>query len=76
MTGKRIKQSIRRRILERDGYRCVECGITADKMTMCVDHILARCLGGTDRDENLRALCAPCNGEKALKEFRAWRQFQ
>ena len=72
MTAKRIKASIRKRILERDGYACQICGVTRADMTIVVDHIIARALGGTDEDGNLRALCAPCNHDKSLEEFVHW----
>lgn len=54
----------RKRILERDGYRCRVpdphvCTVVADQ----VDHIVRRQHGGTDDDHNLRAACA--NGNRA-----------
>ena len=57
-------QRTRRRILERDGYRCQipdvhRCTGYATE----VDHIVPRAQGGPDRDDNLRAACG--NGNKA-----------
>lgn len=59
---------IRRAILERDGYRCVQCRMTAEEhmakwnRQITVDHI--------DRDRrnnahsNLQTLCLSCHGRK------------
>lgn len=58
----------RRRILDRDGYRCVECG--TDNEPFEVDHWHATALGGTDDDENLRTLCAHCHRIKTNRDVR------
>lgn len=55
-------QRTRRRILERDGYRCQvpdphHCTIVATE----VDHIVPKAQGGPDRDDNLRAACSTGN---------------
>lgn len=54
----------RERIYERDGHRCVECGSEED---LTLDHIHPRSLAGSDRDDNLRALCRPCNSRKGAR---------
>jgi 5-methylcytosine-specific restriction endonuclease McrA len=51
-------EKIRLVILQRDGYRCVQCGSTDN---MQVDHILPLSKGGTHHPDNLRALCRRCN---------------
>lgn len=54
----------RRRILARDGNRCVYCG-TANKLG--IDHVVPRTLGGPEEDWNMVASCEPCNKRKGQK---------
>jgi hypothetical protein len=54
----------RKRILERDQWRCRYCGSQRD---LQVDHIFPRSLGGGNQDENLAVACATCNHEKSNK---------
>ena len=58
------------RILERDGYTCQVCGLAAGDpdpdrpgrtVRLHVDHVVPRHEGGTNDDDNLRALCNVCN---------------
>jgi len=51
-------RSLWRRILERDGWRCQDCGITTD---LQVHHIVPRGRGGADVEQNLITLCASCH---------------
>jgi len=51
----------RKRIMERDGYKCVHCG--ADE-GLSIDHIIPRTKGGSNKDDNLQVLCATCNSSK------------
>jgi len=55
----------RRRILNRDGYRCQQCGATATE----VDHLVR----GIEADWNYRSLCAPCHRAKTQAEAAAAR---
>jgi len=49
---------LRQRVLERDGWRCQNCG----NMTQLeVHHMLFRGRGGGDIEENLITLCATCH---------------
>ncbi len=59
--GHQIAVTIRRRIMERDGNKCVKCGETE---FLTIDHIQPRVAGGTDEDANLRVLCRSCNGKR------------
>ncbi len=47
-------------VLQRDGWRCKECGGPAN----VVDHIEPIARGGTDDPSNLQAMCAGCIGAK------------
>jgi hypothetical protein len=60
----RYEPGQRERIYARDGFRCVECGTDED---LTLDHIHPRSLAGSDRDENLRTLCRPCNSRKGAR---------
>jgi 5-methylcytosine-specific restriction endonuclease McrA len=55
------------RVLQRDGYSCVLCSCPVG---LTVDHIIPRCVGGSDRYENLRTLCRPCNEAKGQDDGR------
>jgi RNA-directed DNA polymerase len=48
----------RHRILERDGYRCTQCGSTDN---LDVHHLQARKDGGGQEDDNLVTLCENCH---------------
>lgn len=55
----------KQQILERDGYRCVVCGKgPMDGMTLHVDHIKPKDLGGKATLENGQILCATHNFRK------------
>lgn len=54
----------RKRILERDRWRCRYCGSQRD---LQVDHIFPRSMGGGNQDDNLAVACASCNHEKSNK---------
>ena len=46
------------RVLERDGWRCQNCGRTSD---LQVHHIRSRSQLGDDTESNLITLCAVCD---------------
>lgn len=52
---------------------CVVCD-EADKMVLECDHILARCLGGTDDWDNLQVLCKSCHRTKTKQDMILWRR--
>jgi hypothetical protein len=52
-------------VLKRDHYRCQLCKKTGVELE--VDHILPVSRGGTDRFDNLRTLCWPCNRKRGNK---------
>ena len=56
-----IPTHVRRRVLERDEYRCQDCGSTE---RLHVDHIIPVSRGGPNHVANLRVLCRSCNLSK------------
>ena len=72
--------AVRRRVLERDGYRCRQCG-KAGRLE--VDHVVPLEKGGDEWDEaNLQAICRLHHIQKTQGENRrpltpaeaAWRE--
>lgn len=61
----------RRLIYERDGYHCQLCYIqvsplsTAPGATLQLDHVIPWSALGSDRSDNLRSLCGPCNDDRS-----------
>lgn len=63
-----MSDSLRYKILKRDGFRCVLCGRTAaDGVKLHVDHIKPIAKGGKTIESNLRTLCDQCNIGKSDK---------
>jgi hypothetical protein len=74
-----ISQAVRRRVFERDGSRCVVCGVgngeeypgePGSKGVLTVGHIVANDHGGSSDMNNLRAECKRCN-EPVRQEIRS-----
>ena len=67
ITLRKLKNSVvglklRREILERDKFRCVVCGRSAeDGVKLQVDHVHPRSKEGTKDKSNLATLCSECN---------------
>lgn len=59
--GSGVPRGTRRRVLARDGCRCVECG-GAELLT--VHHIVARNDGGSNHAGNLTTLCLRCHDKQ------------
>lgn len=58
----RLGDRLRYEIMERDGFRCVKCGRTADDgIKLHVDHIVPVSKGGRSIKSNLQTLCERCN---------------
>ena len=63
-----ISETTRQAVLIRDNCRCRACGFS-DSLTMEIDHVKPRSLGGLDDLDNLQALCSFCNNTKANIEY-------
>lgn len=57
----KIPRKLWKRVMERDGYRCVTCDSHID---LCCDHVVPESKGGPTTFENLQAMCRPCNSRK------------
>ncbi|RZV12546.1 DNA directed RNA polymerase subunit P/RPABC4 [Natrinema hispanicum] len=51
--------SIRKEVLERDGYQCKSCGETEKELH--VHHVEPLSEGGSNSKNNLKTLCHPCH---------------
>jgi ATP adenylyltransferase len=63
-----VPGSVRYEVLQRAGFRCELCGISADERALEVDHILPRKHGGQDEFSNFQALCWKCNASKGARD--------
>lgn len=52
---------LRWRVLSKDKFKCVACGIDSQSEILHVDHINPLSLGGETIESNLRTLCCKCN---------------
>ena len=66
-TGGTKWATMRKRILDRDGWICGYCGVALVTSNATVDHIIPQIVAPHLRydPDNLRAACRPCNGAKA-----------
>ena len=53
--------SLRTRVLERDGWRCQNCGSSTD---LQIHHLTKRSKLGDDAFDNLITLCVSCHGQE------------
>ncbi len=54
----------KQKVLERDNFTCVNCGVSGDFNALEVDHIVSVKDGGTNDESNLQTLCYKCNMDK------------
>ena len=58
----KVTPKLRYQVLKRDGFRCVQCGVSAaDGAKLHVDHIVPVSRGGKTVMSNLQTLCETCN---------------
>lgn len=60
-----LESSRRRRIFERDRFRCVYCNNVFRDEDLSLDHVQPRVKGGDHSDGNLVTCCKACNELKA-----------
>ena len=58
-------RAMRAYVWERYKGRCCYCLRKLRRAEATVDHWIPQAAGGTNKRENLRLACAPCNGDKA-----------
>lgn len=59
------------RVMKRDGFKCILCGVSPATNPRCelhIDHIIPWSHGGETIEENLRTLCSHCNLGRSNKE--------
>lgn len=59
-----ITAQIRFKVFERDGFKCVYCGMPGTHCILEVDHVVPVAERGTNDLSNLAACCADCNNGK------------
>jgi len=66
-----ISPKLRHQILERDGFRCCDCGVSSQELGVVleVDHKIAVSKGGSNDPSNLRTLCKDCNIGKSNRDI-------
>lgn len=62
-----ISKGLRFDVLNRDGFKCKYCGITAEFSALHVDHKVPVALGGSNDIDNLVTACVACNLGKRTK---------
>lgn len=75
--SKWIRPEKRWAIYDRDGHRCVYCGISMEEAAsgFTLDHLVPTELGGTNESSNLLTACKCCNsskGKKTTAAFLTW----
>lgn len=59
-----MNKKIRFEVFKRDGFKCGYCGQSPPTVTLEVDHINTKSMGGTDDINNLITACFDCNRGK------------
>ena len=73
--GINVRPGLRWQVFERDDFRCVCCGASAQNGAILhVDHITPRSKGGKDELSNFQTLCHVCNIGKSNKSDRNLRE--
>lgn len=67
LTRDGIQTRVRFRVLERDNFRCVYCGATAEQARLVIDHVVSVADGGSNDESNLVAACEECNAGKGRR---------
>lgn len=66
MKKERIPLHLRRRVIERDGLRCVYCDEDLENAEVHLDHVVPESQGGETSYNNLQVTCRKCNLAKGV----------
>jgi len=66
MSKARIPLNLRRRVIERDGLRCVYCDEDLTNAEVHLDHVIPESQGGPTNYANLQVTCRKCNLAKGV----------
>ena len=66
MSKERIPVNLRRMVIDRDGLRCVYCGVDLVKSEVHLDHVIPESQGRPTSYANLQVTCGKCNLEKGV----------
>ena len=66
MSKERIPLHLRRRVIERDGLRCVYCDEDLSSAEVHIDHVVPESRGGLTTYDNLQVTCRKCNLAKGV----------
>jgi len=61
-----IPLNLRRRVIERDGLRCVYCDDDLTNAQIHIDHVVPESRGGETSYNNLQVTCRKCNLSKGV----------
>ncbi|RYX86705.1 hypothetical protein EON83_00570 [bacterium] len=65
--GRSVPQSVKTAVWQRDGGKCVQCGIGGRGACLEYDHDIPFSRGGASTVGNIRLLCRRCNSDKGDK---------
>lgn len=66
MKKERIPLHLRKRVIERDGLRCVYCDEDLTNAEVHLDHVIPESQGGETSYANLQVTCRKCNLAKGV----------
>ena len=64
----RLTNATKKTIAARQQWKCQTCSSMLEA-TYEIDHVLAKCKGGTNEENNLQALCPNCHRQKTRKDI-------
>lgn len=67
---RQIDQKVAWAVYRRDGFMCRYCG--CDRCALTVDHLVTWEEGGPTVEDNLFAVCAPCNRARGSLPYAQW----
>lgn len=75
--GHWIRERTRARIYARDNHCCIWCGVAVTpKLSACLDHVIPRERGGSNRHTNLVTSCFACNEARGTQLAFEWARIE